>query len=404
MSSSAHAFARRASELSPMLPAAAPPGNIAFDSGHAFPGVLPDLSIEAATALAMYRAETLQYAPRTGLPELRAWIAQYMTSDGATVGAEDILVTNGAKHALELVCRLLLDEGDAVVMTAPTYFSAIPIIRSYGATFVEVRQDHAGLDVDELAGILDQRRRDGKPRPKFIYDVPDFHNPTGVTMPVDRRTALLDLAAAHGIAVVEDSPYRKVRFEGASVPSLKALDHRDIVLQLGTFSKLMAPGLRVGWVAASPALVARMAQLKTDAGSCPLTQRTILEFCAKGRLTQHIARVQDRYRANRDRMVAAVRRDLPDVSFGMPHGGYYLWLTFPNGVDADELAACANRIGVTVISGSRFFARADARHPRNHLRVAYSHADEQEIDEGVRRLAAAYAAVGNGAPAAAASR
>jgi 2-aminoadipate transaminase len=404
MSSSAHAFARRASELSPMLPAAAPPGNIAFDSGHAFPGVLPDLSVEAATALAMYRAETLQYAPRTGLPELRAWIAQYMTSDGAPVSAEDILVTNGAKHALELVCRLLLDEGDAVVMTAPTYFSAIPIIRSYGATFIEVRQDHAGLDVDDLAGILDQRRRDGKPRPKFIYDVPDFHNPTGVTMPVDRRAALLDLAAAHGIAVVEDSPYRKVRFEGASVPSLKALDHRDIVLQLGTFSKLMAPGLRVGWVAASPALVARMAQLKTDAGSCPLTQRTILEFCAKGRLTQHIARVQERYRANRDRMVAAVRRDLPDVSFGMPHGGYYLWLTFPNGVDADELAACANRIGVTVISGSRFFARADARHPRNHLRVAYSHADEQEIDEGVRRLAAAYAAVGNGAPAAAASR
>jgi 2-aminoadipate transaminase len=404
MSSSAHAFARRASELSPMLPAAAPPGNIAFDSGHAFPGVLPDLSVEAATALAMYRAETLQYAPRTGLPELRAWIAQYMTSDGAPVSAEDILVTNGAKHALELVCRLLLDEGDAVVMTAPTYFSAIPIIRSYGATFIEVRQDHAGLDVDDLAGILDQRRRDGKPRPKFIYDVPDFHNPTGVTMPVDRRAALLDLAAAHGIAVVEDSPYRKVRFEGASVPSLKALDHRDIVLQLGTFSKLMAPGLRVGWVAASPALVARMAQLKTDAGSCPLTQRTILEFCAKGRLTQHIARVQERYRANRDRMVAAVRRDLPDVSFVMPHGGYYLWLTFPNGVDADELAACANRIGVTVISGSRFFARADARHPRNHLRVAYSHADEQEIDEGVRRLAAAYAAVGNGAPVAAASR
>jgi len=321
MQSPAHAFARRASQLSPLLPAAAPPGNIAFDSGHAFPGVLPDLTAEAATALAKYRAETLQYAPRTGLPELRAWIAEYMTSDGARVSADDILVTNGAKHALELVCRLLLDEGDAVVMTAPTYFSAIPIIRSFGVTFVEVRQDHAGLDVDDLARILDQRRRDGKPRPKFIYDVPDFHNPTGVTMPVERRAALLELAAAHDILVVEDSPYRKVRFEGASVPSLKALDKTDTVLHLGTFSKLMAPGLRVGWVATAPALVARMAQLKTDAGSCPLTQRTILEFCANGRLTQHIARVQESYRAHRDRMVAAVRRELPDVSFGMPYGG-----------------------------------------------------------------------------------
>ena len=404
MPSQAPAFARRASQLSPLPPAAAPPGNIAFDSGHAFPGVLPDLTAEAATALATYRAETLQYAPRMGLPELRAWIAQYMTADGAHVSADNILVTNGAKHALELVCRLLLDEGDAVVMTAPTYFSAIPIIRSFGASFIEVGQDHAGLDVNDLAALLDRRRREGVPQPKFIYDVPDFHNPTGVTMPVERRAVLLDLAAAHGVAVVEDSPYRKVRFEGASVPSLKALDERDIVLQLGTFAKLVAPGLRVGWVAAAPSLVARMAQLKTDAGSCPLTQRTILEFCANGRLTQHIARVQERYRANRDRMVAAVRRELPDVSFVMPHGGYYLWLTFPDGVDADELAACANRNGVTVISGSKFFARADVAHPRNHLRVAFSHAGEHEIDEGVRRLAAAYATLGNAVPAAAALR
>ena len=161
----------------------------------------------------------------------------------------------------------------------------------------------------------------------------------------------------------------------------------------------MAPGLRVGWVAAAPPLVARMAQLKSDAGSCPLTQRTTLEFCANGRLAQHVARIQDRYRANRDRMVAAVRRELPDVSFVVPHGGYYLWLTFPDGVNADELAACANQIGVTVISGSRFFARADVAHPRNQVRVAFSHADEDEIDEGVRRLAAAYAAVANGAAA-----
>ena len=394
-------FARRASQLSPAVPAAAPPGNIAFDSGHAFPGVLPDLTAEAATALAQYRAETLQYAPRMGLPQLRTWIAEYMTADGAPVSNENILVTNGAKHALELVCRLLLDEGDAVVMTSPTYFSAIPIIRSFGASFIEVRQDRAGLDVNELAAILDRRRREGKPQPKFIYDVPDFHNPTGLTMPADRRAALLDLAAARGVAVVEDSPYRKVRFEGASVPSLKALDEREGVLQLGTFSKLIAPGLRVGWIAGAPALVARMAQLKTDAGSCPLTQRTILEFCANGRLAQHIARIQERYRTNRDRMAAAVRRELSDVSFLMPHGGYYLWLTFPEGVDADELAACAYRTGVTVIPGSKFFARADAAHPRNQIRVAFSHATEMEIDEGVRRLAAAYVSLTNAATAAA---
>ena len=389
------AFARRASQLSSALPAAAPPGSISFDSGHAFPGVLPDLTAEADSALARYRHETLQYAPRAGLPELREWIAEYMTGDGAATRADNVLVTNGAKHALELVCRLLLDDGDAVVVTAPTYFSAIPILKSYGASFVEVPQDDAGLHVDALAMILDRRRQEGKPEPKFIYDVPDFHNPTGTTMSAERRRALLDLAAARGILVIEDSPYRRVIFEGTPVPSLKALDSREIVLQLGTFSKLMAPGLRVGWVAAPPSFIARMAQLKTDAGSCPLTQRTILEFVSRGKLSAHIERVQSCYRSNRDRMAAAVRRDLPDASFVMPHGGYYLWLTLPDGVNADEVATCASRAGVSVIPGSKFFARSDVPHPRNQLRLAFSHATHEEIDEGVRRLAGAYAAAAN---------
>jgi 2-aminoadipate transaminase len=318
-----------------------------------------------------------------------------MTGDGAPTRADNVLVTNGAKHALELACRLLLDDGDTVVVTAPTYFSAIPILKSYGASFVEVAQDGSGLDVSALADVLDRRRAEGKPEPKFIYDVPDFHNPTGTTMSAERRRALLDVAAAHGILVVEDSPYRRVIFDGSSVPSLKALDRHEIVLQLGTFSKLMAPGLRVGWIAAPPPFVARMALLKTDAGSCPLTQRTVLEFVTRGKLTAHIERVQACYRSNRDRMAAAVRRDLPDASFVMPHGGYYLWLTLPNGVNADEVAMCASRAGVSVIPGSKFFARSDVHHPRNHLRLAFSHANHEEIDEGVRRLAGAYAAVAN---------
>ena len=383
-------YARRAAPLSPALPAAAPPDSIAFDSGHASPVVLPDLTREAAAALSRHRAETLQYAPRAGLPELRAWVAEYMRGDGATVRAEHVLITNGAKHALELVCRALLDEGDTVVVTAPTYFSAIPILRSYGAKFLEVPQDGDGMDVAVLSAMLEQRARDRQPRPKFIYDVPDFHNPTGATLPLERRRALVALAVRHRIPIVEDSPYRKVRFEGDSVPSLKSLDGDDIVIHLGTFAKLMAPGLRVGWVAAQPALVARMAQLKTDAGSCPLTQRIILEFCATGgRLPAHIRAVQERYRANRDRMIAALERDAPELSFAKPLGGYYLWVSLPADVSGDELAAAAHRAGVVVIAGSRFYANADAPHPRNRIRVAYSHASPEEIDEGVRRLARA---------------
>src|SRR5579859_6163220 len=305
-------YARRAERLAPTLPASLPTGTIGFDSGHAFPGVLPDLTREAELALTRYRAETLQYAPRAGLPDLRAWMASY-TDPRLT--PEHILVTNGAKHALELVCRLLLDEGDTVAVTAPTYFSAIPILKSFGIRFVELPQDDAGLDVSALDIV-----------PKFIYNVPDFHNPTGVTMSLERRQALIEFAERHGIVVVEDSPYREVRFEGTLPPSLKALGG-ERVIHLGTFSKLMAPGLRIGWVAAAPAMIAKMAQLKTDAGSCPLTQRMILEFLSAGRLPEHIGRVQETYRSNRDHMVAALAREMPQATFVRPQGGYYVWLT-----------------------------------------------------------------------------
>jgi 2-aminoadipate transaminase len=370
-------YARRAERLAPTLAASVPAGAIGFDSGHAFPGVLPDLTREAEIALTRYRAETLQYAPRAGLPDLRAWMAGY-THPGHS--AEHILVTNGAKHALELVCRLLLDEGDTVAVTAPTYFSAIPIIKSFGATFVEIPQDEAGLDVARLGAL--------STAPKFIYNVPDFHNPTGITMSIERRQALIDYAKRHSIVIVEDSPYREVRFEGTLPPSLKALGG-DGVIQLGTFSKLMAPGLRIGWAAATPSMIARMAQLKTDAGSCPLTQRMILEFLAADRLPAHIQRVQGTYGSNRDRMVAAVTREMPQATFARPKGGYYVWLALPEGTDGDAVAACAAANGVAIIAGSKFFANPG---PKHHVRLAFSHATHEEIDEGVRRVAEAFRA------------
>lgn len=385
-------LSRRAARLSPNPATMAHSSAISFDSGHAFPGVLPDLTEVANVALNTFRSETLQYAPRFGLPELRTWIAEYMTSDGAAnLTAENVLVVNGAKHGLELVCRLLLDEGDSVVVTAPTYFSAIPILKSFGVEFIEVSQDSDGLNVDELRRLLEDFKRNGRRLPKFIYDIPDFHNPTGVTMSRSRREALIDLSASFGIFIVEDSPYRKVRFEGESQPSLKALDRGNTVLTLGTFSKLLAPGLRIGWIAGPSEILARIAQLKSDAGSCPLTQRLIIEFCRAGKLPGHTRRVQEVYGTHRDRMVAAVRRELPEVGFNAPDGGYYLWLTLPERCDGDDLAKRADQEGVIVVPGSKFFAasgwRGDGQPaPRNYIRAAYSHASLDEIDEGVRRL------------------
>jgi 2-aminoadipate transaminase len=211
-------------------------------------------------------------------------------------------------------------------------------------------------------------------------------------MSLARRRALVALAARHTIPIIEDSPYRRVRFEGESLPPLKALDEAGLVWLVGTFSKLMAPGLRVGWVAAPPSTIARLIQLKSDGGSCPLTQRMIVEFCQGGALDAHIARVQSVYRENRDRMVAAIHRELSGATFDIPEGGYYLWLTLPDDADADDVAARARDEGVIVLPGSKFFARPEAAHPKNLMRVAFSHATADEIDEGVRRLARAHAA------------
>ncbi len=385
-------LARRAARLSPTMPASGHDDTIAFDSGHGFPGLFPDLTAAAQKALTTYRHETLQYGLRPGLPDLREWIAGAMNADGASVTPGEIMVTNGAKQGIELVCRLLLDEGDAIVVTAPTYFTSIPIFRSFDCEFIEVSQDNEGLDTDELAATLDKLKQEGRKTPKFVYNVPDFHNPTGITMSRRRREALLELASRHGFYVVEDSPYRKVRFDGVSEPSLKALDRDKNVLHLGTFSKLMAPGLRIGWVAGASDLLARMIQLKADGGTSPLVQRIIVEWCRAGNLAAHTENVQRVYRVHRDRMVAALRRDLPEVSMTVPEGGYYLWLTLPDGIDADEVARHAAEAGVSILAGSKFYARVDRGHdvsPKKHIRLAYTHASPDEIDEGIRRVAGA---------------
>ena len=392
-------LARRAAGLAPSLPHAELKDSIPFDSGHAFPGILPDLTDAAERALTQFRTETLQYAERPGLGEMREWLSEYLTADGSRTPADEIFMVNGAKHGLELVCRLLLDDGDLVVVTAPTYFTAIPIFRSFGAEFIEVGQDAEGIDVEAIEESFKQLAREGRKLPKLIYNVPDFHNPTGVTMSRARRQALIDLAARHRVFVVEDSPYRMIRFEGEHEPSLKALDRDSRVLTLGTFSKLIAPGLRMGWVTAPRDLVARMLQLKSDGGSSPLTQRIILEFSKAGRINAHTRLAQTTYRQHRDQMVRALRRDMPEVTMNVPHGGYYLWLTLPDHVDGDALAARGTQHGVTAIAGSKFFAGKGTgyphrhAHPRNAIRLTYSHAAPDEIDEGVRRLASAFASM-----------
>jgi 2-aminoadipate transaminase len=389
-------LSRRAAALSATFPAPHFPnelaaGVIALDSGFASPQLLPNLTRFATEALNRHRDESLQYSAPQGHPELRAWLARYMCEDGCSLGAQNVLIVNGAKHGLELICRLLIDEGDAIVVTAPTYFSAIPIFRSFGVEFIEIGHDEHGMRVDELERVLAQREGRRQAWPKFIYNVPDFHNPTGVAMTRLRREALVGLACRNGIAIVEDNPYRHVRFEGVALPTLKALDRAGEVLHVGTFSKLIAPGLRIGWIAARADWIARLMQLKSDGGSNPLIQRIVLDFCRSEEFVTHVDRVQFSYRRQRDAMVGALRAHLPDLQLNVPQGGYYVWATLPPGVDGDELARRAAQVGVNIIAGSRFYAGGGRQGaPCNHIRLSYSFASPDEIDMGIRRLADVY--------------
>lgn len=392
-------LARRAARLVPTMPAAEPADLISFGSGHGCPAVFPDLTEAAKSALNTYRPETLQYGPTFGLPEMREWIARHVCENGARdIGPDNVLVVNGAKNGLGLIGRLLLDEGDAVVVTAPTYFTLLPIFRTFGVSFYEVSQDDKGIVVSELEETLARIRDEGKPLPKLIYNVPDYHNPSGVTMSLERREGLVRAADTYGVYVVEDSPYRKVRFEGEQLPIVKAFDTSGTVLVLGTVSKLVAPGMRVGWIVAAEDLIARLGQLKADLGTSPLAQRIILEFVTTGdQYARHTKNVQDIYRAHRDAMVAALRRELPEIRFSVPQGGYYLWLTLPPHIDADKLTARAFQEKVGIIPGSKFYAGKGPKGlgaPTNNVRLSYSHAEPEEIEEGVKRLARAYRSMG----------
>ena len=385
---SAPRYAARASRVPPSGGAAHDtPGMIMFGSGDAYPESLPDVSEFAQRAATRYRTETLQYAPRLGLAELREWIAKHLEADGIRIDPDGILVVHGAKQGIDLACKLFLDPGDAIVVTRPTYQSALGVFRGWEADFVEVSLDADGMVVDELAATLAERARRGVPAPKFVYDVPEFHNPTGVTLSRARREALVELAARHEMVILEDDPYRRIRFAGEPVPPIQAFDRSGVVLGLGTFAKLVAPGLRIGWVAATPEIVARLGALKADGGSCPLTQRILLEYCRAGRLEPDTRDRVRTYMAHRDVMAQAVREHLPEVSFTLPQGGYYLWLRFPEGTDGDRLAALAETRGVTILPASHFHATPG---PRHYARLAYSYASPSEIVEGVRRLARAF--------------
>lgn len=380
----------RASEIRELLKLAGQRDIISFGGGlppnECFP--LAGLEAAAVRVLRTLGPAALQYSATEGCPSLRSAVAaRARTSLGITLDPAQVVITAGSQQALDLTAKVFLDEGDALFCESPTYLAAIGAFRAFGPRFVEVPSDDDGMRADELARLLDRIER-----PKFIYVIPDFQNPSGRTWSVERRLALLDLAARAGLPIVEDSPYAELRFEGDPLPSIRALDRHDQVVYLGTFSKILSPGLRVAWMTAPGPILEKYVLLKqgTDLNTSTFTQQVLAAYLETGDLDRHIEVVKAECRRRRDAMIAALDRELPGVAFTRPRGGLFLWVELPDSMSARALLPVAMECGVAFPPGGSFFPNGGHE---NTLRLAYSDSPVARIEEGIRRLGLAYRAL-----------
>jgi len=339
----------------------------------------------AATVIRREGASALGYTITEGEPELREVIAGQARARGIDASAADVLVSAGALQAIDLACRVFLRPGDVVVAESPGFANALSAFRNHGARVLEVPVDREGLDVSEAARLI----RRANVRPRMFFVVPNFQNPSGETLSLARRHALLALAASHDALVVDDDPYGLLRYRGADLPPLAALDRG--VVSIGTFSKTFLPGLRVGWVIATPDVIRRMAKVKQtmDSSTGTLAQRIVLEFHRRGGAEAHVGRLRELYRAKQDRARAALAREFAGtgVTWNDPDGGFYFWVRLPRAFLARRLLDAALEEGVAFVPGDAF---AIERDHRSALRFSVSGPTLERIDEGVARLRRAF--------------
>jgi 2-aminoadipate transaminase len=359
------------------------PGVISFAGGFPDPATFPRERVSSLLQefAAAGEASAFQYAPTRGLAAtLDALAGRIEALDGRRPDDGELLVTSGAIEALELVCKSFLDPGDLVVVEAPTYLGAIQAFRSFEAELAAVPLDGHGLAVDELERLLAAGLR-----PKLLYTIPDHQNPAGVSLSLERRAPLVELAHRYGFLIVEDVAYRELGFAAPDLPSLWSLAP-DVVVQAGTTSKTFFPGVRLGWAVGPADVSARLVSAKQNTDQCAgaLGQRLFEESLRRGWIDEQLARSRALYRRKGERMLAALERWLPEgASWTRPQGGFFSWLTLPGGADSTELARRAAEQGVGIVPGTLFFP--DGR-GTDTVRLSFSLVDEASIDEGIERL------------------
>ena len=389
MSAAHQPFARRLAQMRPstireILKVTAQPEIISFAGGLPAPELFPVAQVKAAadTVLSQNGAAALQYGPSEGVPALREWIATEMGARGIRAVADDVLVTNGSQQVLDLVGKVFLDPGDVVLTENPTYLAAIQSFQTFEAKFVPVPTDADGLIPEALPELIKQHR------PKLLYTIPNFQNPTGITLSAARRQALARIAAEHKLTIVEDDPYGKLRYRGADIPPIKHWDDAGCVLYASTFSKTIAPGLRLGWVVAPPEVFSRMLILKqaSDLHTSSFDQRVAHAYLTANDQAAHLGKIRSAYGERFGILDEALRAAMPsDYHWTKPDGGMFLWVTGPAALDALQLLEKAIAQKVAFVPGRDFFP-ADGG--RNHFRLNFSNSTPDRIREGVRRLAA----------------
>jgi 2-aminoadipate transaminase len=373
-----------ASEVRALFAVASRPEVVSLAGGMPYVQALPPAEVVAvATEVLTEMGDVaLQYGGGQGASGLRERLAMLMAEEGVKADPEDLVVTTGAQQALDLIGKIFIDPGDVIAVEAPAYVGALTAFGAYEPRYLPIELDDQGMLVDDLEQALVRGER-----PKFVYTVPNFGNPAGVTMSAERRQQLVALCREASIPIIEDNPYGLLRFEGEPLPCLRTLDPENVIY-LGTVSKTFSPGVRVGWALAEPSVVQRLILAKEAADLCGSSLNMLLTqrwFSDEKRWRGTLANLVGTYRSRRDAMLAALEEHLPGATWTKPSGGFYVWVTLPEWLDAKALLAAAVERRVAYVPGTAFYP--DGR-GTNKLRLAFCYPTEERIREGVSRLGA----------------
>jgi len=364
------------------------PDIISFAGGLPAPDSFPIEDIRTITdeILKNDGAAALQYDATEGLVELRETLVKMYQSDGVECGVENLIVTTASQQGLDLLGKVFINPGDKVICGLPSYLGGISAFVSYGADLHGVPLDENGMSAIELENTLEEMKKNGE-MPKFIYIIPDFQNPAGITMPESRRIEIIEIAKAYDVLIVEDSPYREIRFEGEPQRLMYQLDNSDRVITLGTFSKIVAPGFRLGWVLASPEVNDKFVVAKQSADLCTPTfvQKIAAKYMKSENFEKNLNKTIELYHHRRNLMLEGFNKHMPkEVSWTEPEGGLFLFVTLPDYMDAEQLFHKAIEKKVAFVIGNVFYCDGKGK---NTLRLNFSFVNDEKNIEGVKRLA-----------------